>query len=219
VFNDKGLFDPDPLIENWARPLNVELPTLSLKQFGCCGSMHQAMFAMLDLTKEKDIDPAFVIGIDINLHQKRLLHTNNPFPTSPLQAKFSVQYAVACALQSRTLLLKDFTKDAFVNPAIRRLLDITTVRPLSESGKEPSGLWDARVSVTLNDGQVLVRDVINMVVRCGENAMSRDELREKFMDCAGVLVSADVSDQVFNSLMNLESCDNILDIVNFFEAQ
>jgi 2-methylcitrate dehydratase PrpD len=219
VFNGEKLFDPNPLIENWTAPLNIELPTLSLKQFACCGSMHQAIFAMLGLAKDEDINPSCVIAIDINLHQRRLLHTNNPLPTSALQSKFSVQYAVARVLQYRTLVLQDFTDDAFADPTVRKLLDITSVQPFSENSEGPNGLWDAKVSVTLNDGQVLVRNIINMIGRCGVNAMRRDELHEKFMNCSGLLLSADVSDQAFNSLMSLEKCENLHDIFKFFKAQ
>ena len=219
VYNGKGLFDPKPLIESWSVPLNIELPTLSLKQFACCGSMHQAIFAMLDLAKGEDIDPTCVAGVDIRLHQRRLLHTNNQFPTSVLQAKFSVQYAVARVLQYRTLLLKDFAEDTIADPAVRRLLYITSVHPLHETGEGPNGLWDARVSVTLNDGRVLTRDVINMVGRCGDNAMTCDELHEKFNDCSGFLLSKETSDQVFNSLMSLEQCGHLGDITKFLAAE
>ena len=215
VFNGEGLFDPTPLTEDWSDPLDIELPVLSLKQFACCGSMYQAIFAMLGLAKDENIDPACVTAIDIGLHARRLRHTNNPFPESVLQAKFSVQYAVARALQDRTLLLKDFEGEAFLEPGIRRLLDITTAQPLPENGPGPTGQWDARVSVTLDDGTQLTRDVQDMVGRSGVNAMSRDELREKFMDCASVAIRGDAAAQAFDALMMLEDFDDLDDVVSF----
>lgn len=218
VFNGEGLFNPTPLTEKWSDPLDIELPTLSLKQFACCGSMHQAIFAMLELAKDEDIDPGRVTSIDIGLHARRLRHTNNPFPESVLQAKFSVQYTVARALNDRVVLLKDFEGEAFFDPDIKRLLDITTAHPLPEDGLGPTGQWDASVSVTLNDGKVLRRDVMDMVGRSGDNAMSRDELREKFMDCAGPVISGDASAQAFDALMALETFDDLDDVVSFLAA-
>lgn len=215
VFNGEGLFDTAPLTEDWSDPLDIELPTLSLKQFACCGSMHQAIFAMLGLAKDEDIDPKRVTNIDIGLHARRLRHTNNSFPKSVLQAKFSVQYTVARALKDRTVLLKDFEGEAFFDPDIKRLLDVTTAHPLPDDGSGPTGLWDATVAVTLDDGSVLKREVIDMVGRSGDNAMSRDELRDKFMDCAGLVISADAASQAFDTLMNLETCDDLDDIVSF----
>jgi 2-methylcitrate dehydratase PrpD len=215
VFNGEGLFETAPLIEDWSDPLDIELPTLSLKQFACCGSMHQAIFGMLGLAKDEDIDPNRVTNIDIGLHARRLRHTNNPFPKSVLQAKFSVQYTVARALNDRAVLLKDFEGEAFFDPDIERLLDISTARPLPDDGPGPTGLWDAVVSVTLDNGTVLKREAIDMVGRSGDNAMSRDELRDKFMDCAGLVISADAASQAFDALMGLDICDDLDDIVSF----
>jgi len=215
VFNGEGLFDPTPLIEDWSDPLDIELPVLSLKQFACCGSMQQAIFAMLDLAKGEDIDHGRVTAIDIGLHERRLRHTNNPFPESVLQAKFSVQYTVARALKDRALLLKDFEGEAFLESDIRRLLDITTAHPLPDDGPGPTGQWDACVSVTLDDGTRLARDVHDMVGRSGDNAMSRDELREKFMDCAGLAISSDAAAQAFDALMSLEDFDDLDEVVSF----
>lgn len=215
VFNGEGLFDPTPLTEDWSDPLDIELPSLSLKQFACCGSTHQAIFAMLGLAKDENIDPARVTAIDIGLHPSKLRHTNNPFPESVLLAKFSVQYAVARVLQDRALLLKDFEGEAFLEPDIRRLLDITAVHPFSEDGPGPTGLWDARVSVTLDDGTVLTRDVHDIVGRSGDNAMNNDELRVKFMDCAGLTISDVAAAQAFDALITLETYDDLDDVVSF----
>lgn len=215
VFNGEGLFNPTPLTEDWSDPLDIDLPSLSLKQFACCGSMHQAIFAMLGLAKDEDIDPTRVTGIDIGVHARRLRHTNTPFPESVLEAKFSVQYTVARALNDRALLLKDFDGEAFFDPDIKRLLDVTRAHPLPEDGPGLTGLWDASVSVTLDDGTVLKREVIDMIGRSGDNAMSRDELRAKFMDCAGLAISADSAASAFDALMALDTCDDLDDVVSF----
>lgn len=215
VFNGEGLFDPTPLTEDWSDPLDIELPVLSLKQFACCGSMHQAIFAMLGLAKDENIEPARVTGIDIGLHARRLRHTNTPFPKSVLQAKFSVQYTVARALQDRALLLKDFEGEAFLEPDIRRLLEITTASPLLDDGPGLTGQWDARVVVTLDDGTKLNREVQDMVGRSGANAMSCDELREKFMDCASLAITNDAAAQAFDALMMLEDYDELDEVVSF----
>ena len=38
VFNGPGTFDAAPLTGDWTDPLDIELPSLGLKQFPCCGS-------------------------------------------------------------------------------------------------------------------------------------------------------------------------------------
>lgn len=203
VFNGPGTFDPAPLQRNWDGPLEIEAPTLSLKQFPCCGSTHQVIFAMLNLAREEAIDADQVAAIDIKSHPQRFRHTNTPHPTSVLQAKFSVQYTVARALLDGAVALKDFENDAFLQPEIGRLLDVTTAEAFPEDG--PDGPWDAMVGVTLKDGRHLSRRVENMVGRSGDNAMSVDELQEKFMDCAVRALPTDQAGAAFADLMTLEA--------------
>ena len=203
VFNGPGTFDSTPLSRDWNGPLEIEAPTLSLKQFPCCGSTHQVIFAMLNLAREENIKADQVAAIDIKSHPQRFRHTNTPHPTSVLQAKFSVQYTVARALLDGAVTLKDFENDAFLQPDIRRLLDITTAEPFPDDG--PDGPWDAMVGVTLKDSRRLSRRVENMVGRSGDNAMSVDELQEKFMDCAARALPAGQASTAFSDLMTLEA--------------
>jgi len=98
AFNGPGNYDADKIFDHWADPLEVTGKTMGLKQFPCCGSTHPAIAMMLALRQEEGIRADDVAKIEIMPHSRRLPHTDNPSPQTPLQAKFSVQYAVARAL-------------------------------------------------------------------------------------------------------------------------
>lgn len=213
VFNEPGRYDPTPLTDAWESPLDIELPSLGLKQFPCCGSTHQAIFAMIGLARDADIDPNDVRKIEIGTHPRGLRHTDTPSPRSALQAKFSVQYVVARALLDRSVRLKDFKEGAYAQPEIRRLLDITTAAPLNDNGRGLAGVWDAEVAITLADGRRLAGQVEGMVGRSGDNAMTIDELREKFMDCATLAVTGDRAARVFDALTDLENQTDMAKVI------
>ena len=217
VFNGAGTFDTAPLTGEWTDPLDIELPSLGLKQFACCGSTHHAIFGALSLAAEEDIDPKQIRKIDIGTHARRLRHTNTPFPKSVLQAKFSVQYAVARALNDRAVGLDAFSEGAYDAPEITRLLDLTTAAPLPESGPV-TGIWDAEVAVTLADGRRFSRQVMNMVGRDAANPMSRDELKAKFMDCACRILDAAPAGRAFEGLMDLENQDDMAALIGLLAA-
>jgi len=205
VFNGEGTFDPAPLTSAWTSPLTVELPSIGIKQFPCCGSTHHAIAAMLSLVKDDGIGAGDVTGIDIHVHPRRLRHTNNAFPDSVLGAKFSQQYAVARALLDGAVRLKDFEGTAFLDPAVTDLLKITRAHAFGAAGMPDGGTWDAEVHVSLKDGRTLARRIDNMVGRSGDNAMSRDELYEKFADCASRALDTADADAAFEGLMDLEN--------------
>lgn len=212
VFNGVGNFDPAPLTEAWTSDLTIELPTIGIKQFPCCGSTHQAIAAMLKLVNEHNLKAGDVKSININTHPRRLRHTNTPYPASVLQAKFSVQYAVARALLDGAVRLKDFEDNAYSHPNIQKILDMTTVKPFGDIGAPTGEIWDAEVTVTLSNDEKLMSRVNNMVGRSGENAMSVSELYDKFSDCAGRILTHNQCDQAFEQLSNLEAIPRIVDL-------
>ena len=209
AFNGPGNFDVDLLFENWADPLEVTSPTLGLKQFPCCGSTHPAVTMALQLRQEEAIEAGDVDHVEILPHKRRLPHTDNPDPRTPLAAKFSVQYAVARALHDGALRLKDFEGEAHFDPGVRAIMARTVARPHPDMADDSAEQFGAEVRVTLRDGRVLARRVNGLIGRGGDNPMSSRELWEKFSDCASrALPKA----SVMSLFERLESLDKVADI-------
>ena len=219
AFNGPGNYDADLLFENWADPLEVTSPTLGLKQFPCCGSTHPAVAMMLKLRHEESINPADVVHVEILPHKRRLPHTDNPDPRTPLAAKFSVQYAVARALHDGALRLKDFEGEAHFDPGVRAIMARTVARPHPDMADDSAEQFGAEVRVTLRDGRVLARRVNGLIGRGGDNPMSSRELWEKFSDCASrALPKASVM-PLFERLESLDKVDDIRQVTRLLEKR
>ena len=209
LFNGEGNFSSDALIEPWSGPLALEFPTIGIKQFPCCGSTHQAIAAMINLKRDNNLCANDVVSVVVNTHPRRLLHTNNPYPNSVLEAKFSLQYTVARALTDGAVRLSDFKDDAFLQPNIKKLLEIIKAIPFGSKGAPEGEPWDAEIRVTTQDGRVLKNRVNNMVGRSGDNPMTIGELKEKFVDCSYGVLTEVQSEAAFQQLMGLENLPNI----------
>ena len=209
VFNGPGTFDVSKLFEDWASPLEIEGATIALKQFPCCGSTHPAITMMLRLVREEKMTPGDVERIEILPHGRRLRHTNTPFPQSSLEAKFSVQYVTARALLSGAVRLRDFEGEAYAEPDIRRLLEITKARPHPDMGDDAPQQWGAEVIVWLKTGRMLSRRVDQLVGRGGDSPMTRDEMWDKFEDCAQRALPLQRLPALFDLLRDLEAVPDI----------
>lgn len=211
VFNGDGTFDPAKLLDGWNNgPWENEAPTLAIKQFPCCGSTHQCITATQRLMARNgitpgDLGPDTIADITVMPHARRLRHTNTPLPDSELEAKFSVQYTVVRTLLDGTVKLKDFEGDAFRNDGVRALLNKTTARPHPDLDGDQADQWGCEVIVTLADGRVLSQRVEALVGRSGTNAMSADELWEKFEDCAARTLPAAQIKSLFDALLQLDN--------------
>ena len=209
VYNGPGTFEVGKLFEDWASPLEIEGTTIALKQFPCCGSTHPAIAMMQKLVREEKITAGDVQRIEILPHGRRLRHTNTPNPQSALEAKFSVQYVTARALLSGSVRLCDFEAEAYAEPEIRRLLEITQARPHPDMADDAPQQWGAEVIVWLNSGRRLSRRVDQLVGRGGDSPMTRDEMWDKFQDCAKRALAHQRLPALFDLLQDLESVPDI----------
>ena len=209
VFNGPGTFDVGKLFEDWASPLEIEGASIALKQFPCCGSTHPAITMMLRLVREEKISAGDVQRIEILPHGRRLRHTNTPYPQSSLEAKFSVQYVCARALLSGAVRLRDFEGEAYAEPEIRRLLEITEARPHPDMPDDAAEQWGADVIVWLKSGRRFSRRIDQLVGRGGDSPMTRDEMWDKFEDCAQRALARQRLPALFDLLQDLETVPDI----------
>ncbi len=212
AFNGKGNYDAKLIFENWANPLEVLSPSMGLKQFACCGSTHPAVTMALQLRQEETFNPQDIEKVDILPHRRRLPHTNNPDPQTPLAAKFSVQYAVARALVNGAVRLDDFEGEAHFDSNVRAIMAKTTAMPHPDMPDDSPDQFGAEVIVALKDGRTVARRINSLVGRGGDYPLTSDELWEKFNDCAKRVLPANEIPALFAKLESLEKIKNIRDL-------
>ena len=212
AFNGKGNYDAKLIFENWANPLEVLSPSMGLKQFACCGSTHPAVTMALQLRQEETFSPQDIEKVDILPHRRRLPHTNNPDPQTPLAAKFSVQYAVARALVNGAVRLDDFEGEAHFDSNVREIMAKTTAMPHPDMPDDSPDQFGAEVIVALKDGRTVARRINSLVGRGGDYPLTSDELWEKFNDCAKRVLPANEIPALFAKLESLEKIKNIRDL-------
>ncbi len=183
--------------------LEVEQAETGLKQFPCCGSTHPAILAALDLVARQAIDPAAITNIHIRAHAMRLPHTDNPDPQTPLGAKFSIQYVTARALLDAHVGLADFEGDAYQQPAIRRLLGMTTVAAFP--GDAADREFAAEVTVELIGGRTVTGTAASALGRGPRHPMSDTEMWRKFSDCAAKILSPEQARRAYDLLANFDN--------------
>jgi len=220
VFNGPGTYHIDRILADWYAPLEVEGGEPGLKPYPCCGSTHASVDRMIHLARTHDLKPVDIAKIEIMPHARRLPHTNNPDPRTPLAAKFSIQYVVARALADRAVRLQHFAGEAHLDPMIRALMAHTEARPHPDMPDNSPLQWGAEVAVTTRDGKRLASRVDDFERRGpGGAPMSREELWEKFDDCARrALPRANIA-PLFGLLSNIEALGTVGEFTALLERR
>ena len=219
VYNGEGTYFPEKIFENWGQPWEIETAENGLKQFPCCGSTHPAITMALTLRKEENLAPDAIGAIEILSHRRRLPHTNNPNPTTPLQAKFSVQYCTARALVDGAVRIRDFEDSAVMEERVRRFLPLITTSAHPDMPEDGPNQFGAEVIVTTKDGRRLARRIDHLVCRGGDYPMTDDELFEKFEDCAHRALAHDQIMPLFERLETLEMVTDIRQVTALLEPR
>ena len=217
VFNGPGNFDADRIFENWADPLEVADPGPGLKQFPCCGSTHPAINCMLSLVRDEGLKPEDAAKIEILTNPRRLPHTDNPDPKSGLEAKFSIQYAVARALTDGRVGFEHFEDDAFADPGPRALMALMTTGEHPDMPADSPQQFAAEVIVTAKGGSKLSARQDHQIGRGPANPMSGDELWQKFRDCAGRALPEERIGPLFEMLRQFETLASLAELTAVIE--
>ena len=219
VYNGEGTSFPEKIFENWGNPWEIETSENGLKQFPCCGSTHPAITMALRLRSEENLDASSIAAIEILSHRRRLPHTDNPDPRTPLQAKFSVQYCTARALVDGAVRIRDFEDGAVMEDRVRRVLPIITTQPHPDMPEDSPNQFGAEVIVTTKDGRRLARRIDHLVCRGGDYPMTDDELFEKFEDCAHRALAHDQIMPLYERLETLEMAADIRQVTALLEPR
>jgi len=180
----EGEVDTDsPVLRLGAKPRLLEAG-LSIKRYPVCYSCHRTIDGMLSLIEKEKINADDVKRVTATIGPAQASMLRNHKPKTGLEAKFSIEFAIASALIDRQVGLQQLT-DAFVSkPAVQAQFEkVTTEINAEPCPLEPAFSITDRVQVELNDGRMLDSGEIRFPLGNSGNPMDEDGMRSKFLDC------------------------------------
>ena len=219
VFNGPGNYDAARIVEGWGNPFDIVAPGACYKQYPSCASTHAAIDAALTLVREHGLFRTGAIArVDSWISAQRLAHTNRPEPNSALDAKFSVQYCVACALLDGQLLFEHFEGDAYRDPAVRGLLPRVHAAPYTGKQFPPENHLGAEVKVTLTDGRTFSAKLDRPLGRTSANPIPFEQIKAKFENCARRGLAPDAVAAVSCAIESFEELGSVRDFTTPLET-
>lgn len=188
-----------------------------VKRYPICYATHRSVDAMLELAGSQAIAPEDVEEVRVHTGDAQMLMLRNHMPRTGLEAKFSMQFAMAAALIARRVGLEELI-DAFVQREdVRRLMTrvrCTTTTQGVQDWDQPFPPAD-QVSVVLKSGRELQSQAVERPEGSWQRRMTRDELREKFVNCAGRSLENTSAESLFRQLWALDDLSSVRDLRMF----
>ena len=186
---------------------------LNIKRYPICYATHRSIDAALDLVQRHDLSPGRVERIRVSTGKTQMLMLRNSAPQTGLEAKFSMQFAMAAALVARTVGLRELTDDFVRRPDVQAIFPRVVLEG-TEATKPGSNFapFDA-VAITTTGGETLESEPVEFAKGSAERPLSRDELWNKFADCLGTEFSDAKKSQAFENLLMFDRLNGAGDLV------
>lgn len=191
--------------EHWRLP---ELG-LNIKRYPLCYSTHRAIDAMLALVENNDLAPDAVREIRVGAGKTQLLMLHNHEPRTGLEAKFSMEFAMASALVARRVGLAELTDEFVRRPelvAAMRKVHATAIHDgMVGVPESPPDM----VEVDLASGETLAHPPVSHARGSWQKPLTREDLRAKFRDCVDGRLPAERAAALFDRLYGMRTLADI----------
>ena len=194
---------------NW-RSANLGV---NVKRYPTCYATHRSIDAMLDLVDKHGLksDEVHEIRVRTGATQKLLLRNNNP--KTGLEAKFSMEFAMAAALVAGRVGLAELTDEFVLRPEVNSVFAKVRHTTTDEALSEDKAFAEAdQVSVVLASGRVLEHAPVVYAKGSWQEPLSPAELKSKFLDCATRTFGRRQAEGLFDQLWSLQEKGSIRDL-------
>lgn len=178
---------------------------INIKKYPTCFATHRALDAMLALVAEEGLSASEVARIEARTSRRNRATLRYAQPRTVLEAKFSMEFAMAAALVAGRCGLPELSEAFLDRDDVRALMARVEVQPDDrEDATRPGEAPEDAVRVHTRDGRVLVREVD--FVRGGpERPLASGEHYAKFEGCLTAGGLGAPARPLFDARMNLES--------------
>ena len=202
--------------------INVEMPVdagtnwkltrdkLSVKKYPLCFCTHRALDGLLDLIASNPVAADKVSRVTVSISRTHATILRNHLPQTGLEAKFSMEFAMASVLVAKRAGLAEL-QDGFVRrPEIQALMPRVAIEIDEREDPAAPGkaIYDL-VSVESTDGRRMESARVTQVRGGPEQPLTGAELWAKFEGCLQVGPGQVPARKLFETLMALEQLPHV----------
>jgi 2-methylcitrate dehydratase PrpD len=197
----------DPARKQW----RIVGEGLNIKRYPICYATHRSIDAALGLVERYDLKPDAVERINVSIGETQRRMLRNSAPQTGLEAKFSMQFAMAAALVARKVSLGELT-DGFVRrPDVQAIFPRVSVNAAPAQQNSAFARADS-VEIVTASGEAHNSGPVEYAKGSHQHPLSRTELYDKFADCLGTDFAEPKKSRAFENLMMFDRLNGAGDL-------
>jgi len=201
-------------VNNIGEPVHITEYGFRVKRFPNCGSAHRAMDILLDIIQANRLQAGQIMKVQVYAPKSHLDNLFYHNPISGLEAKFSMQYALACLIETGYCKLQDFSDDAVARPALRSHFNKIELHPIDQL----ESVCPTRLVVYLTSGSHYELSA-SMPKGSLHAPFSTAQYWEKFDACVSGLLSAEQTGNLKQALENFPRLSHATDMTRHYAVK
>ncbi|HXE68515.1 MAG TPA: MmgE/PrpD family protein [Hyphomicrobiaceae bacterium] len=214
----KGAADRERAVEA-GREWQILTQGLGVKKYPLCYCTHRAIDGILDLLREQQVLGAEVNSVTVSTSRRNATILRNACPQTGLEAKFSMQFAMASSIITGRVGLTELTDSFVQREDVQALIGKVRIEPDDRPDPKRSGAapYDL-VVIELNGGRRLQSRRVTDERGSPQLPLSKAELWGKFEACLALGNPSLPARQIFDALMSIERQPGVSAFVGLRQA-
>jgi 2-methylcitrate dehydratase PrpD len=208
-----GGADTDRISGVLGKPFAIVNPGVSIKPYPCGSLSHPSMDAMLKLVVDHDIKPDQVKQIRVRAGSNILEPLRYKTAKTELEAKFCLPFLMTALVLRRKAGIHEFTDEFVASEPVQRMMPLVETK--FDAAIEARGFDKMRsvIEVDLKDGRSFVQPSDERYRGGPEKPFTREELHEKFTDCASLVLSKERIAKALQLIEGVDTLKNVRELV------
>ncbi len=213
-----GGSDPEMMMGKMGAPYSIVDPGATFKMYPCGCLGQPSMDTLRDIVIEEDLHDEDVREIRLRAGPNILEPLRYTAPVDDLQAKFSLQFALASILLRRRAGPREYSMEWLMDPAMQSTM--RKVKTIHDEGIAAMGVEKMRsvVEVELTDGRIIRREASD-ARGTPEKPLKPHELEEKFMECAGFVYDEEKSKEALALIRRLDKLSDVSELTDLLRNE
>jgi 2-methylcitrate dehydratase PrpD len=184
---------------------------LNIKKYPTVGASQRCIDSMLAFRHDMPLDPGRVVRLEPRVSEKHAAVMPFHRPRTALEAKFSLEFAVACALVHGAVGLQQLQDEVVMSPALLGLYDKVSIMITDEVDPDyPVGALYDEIRITLDDGTVLTTPRVRHASGHADAPLRPEVLKAKFDDCARAgSIPPETAEAIFAALQGVDDLTGV----------
>lgn len=212
-FGYAQVFSRAPRPEELTRELgqDFQIRHNNIKLYASCGALHAGMDIVAELMAEHGFEAGDVQAMVFGGNQSHMVRHTHARPDSVMAAQYSMPYALAVALQGRSLDARSFDEGAFDDPERLRLAGLVRMELHPEVEAAYPDKLGAHLTVHLRDGRTLSRTRLQ-ARGAGTEKISRAEILDKAGALCGPFLRPQAMRRLFDAVLAFEKAPDVAEL-------